>query len=137
MHSEVAAERCKIQLRADLATKENTMQNRMIWNCRLVVFATLAGALLLSAAARADNAAEGTYKAKCATCHGPDGKGDTPAGKAMKAGSFAAPEVVKMSDDDLAMVITKGKNSMPSFDGKLKKEQITQLVAYIRELAKK
>jgi mono/diheme cytochrome c family protein len=45
--------------------------------------------------------------------------------------------VEKMSDDDLATVITKGKNKMPSFEGKLKKEEIEQLVAYIRQLAKK
>jgi mono/diheme cytochrome c family protein len=70
-------------------------------------------------------------------CHGPDGKGETPAGKSMKAVSFAAPEVAKMSDDELETVIAKGKNKMPAFDGKLKKEQIQQLVAYIRELAKK
>jgi mono/diheme cytochrome c family protein len=97
----------------------------------------LAGLGFLSAPVRADNAAEATYKAKCAMCHGPDGKGETATGKALKAGSFAAPEVAKMSDDDLATVITKGKNKMPSFEGKLKKEEIEQLVAYIRQLAKK
>jgi mono/diheme cytochrome c family protein len=97
----------------------------------------LAGLGFLGAPVRADNAAEATYKAKCAMCHGPDGKGETATGKALKAGSFAAPDVVKMSDDDLATVITKGKNKMPSFEGKLKKEEIEQLVAYIRQLAKK
>jgi mono/diheme cytochrome c family protein len=108
---------------------------------RLVVITVgtmlLAGLGFLSAPVRADNAAEATYKAKCAMCHGPDGKGETATGKALKAGSFAAPDVVKMSDDDLATVITKGKNKMPSFEGKLKKEEIEQLVAYIRQLAKK
>jgi mono/diheme cytochrome c family protein len=97
----------------------------------------LAGLGFLGAPVRADNAAEATYKAKCAMCHGPDGKGETATGKALKAGSFAAPEVAKMSDDDLATVITKGKNKMPSFEGKLKKEEIEQLVSYIRQLAKK
>src|SRR5664280_1521306 len=33
-----------------------------------------------------------TYKAKCAMCHGADGLGATPAGKAMKATSFKSPE---------------------------------------------
>jgi mono/diheme cytochrome c family protein len=42
-----------------------------------------------------------------------------------------------MSDEELETVITKGKNKMPAFEGKLKKEQIVELVAYIRELAKK
>jgi cytochrome c oxidase cbb3-type subunit III len=85
---------------------------------------------------QADNAAEATYKAKCAACHGPDGKGETATGKALKAGSFAAPEVAKMSDDDLATVITKGKNKMPGYEKSLKPEQIKELVAYIRLLAK-
>jgi cytochrome c6 len=124
-------------LRADSFNGGDMMQNKITWVCRVAVAAVFAAAVLLSAAAKADNAAEAAYRAKCAACHGPDGKGETPAGKAMKAGTFAAPEVGKMSDDDLAMVITKGKNKMPSFDGKLKKEQIEQLVAYIRELAKK
>jgi mono/diheme cytochrome c family protein len=113
------------------------MQNKITWGCQVMIVAVLAAAVLLSAAAKADNPAEATYKAKCATCHGPDGKGETPAGKAMKARSFAAPEAVKMSDEELETVITKGKNKMPPFDGKLKKEQIEQLVGYIRELAKK
>ena len=101
---------------------------------------TLLGMALLAVCvgpSKAQSAAEPLYKAKCAMCHGPDGKGETPAGKSMKAVSFAAPEVVKMSDEEMETVITKGKNKMPAFEGKLKKEQIVELVAYIRELAKK
>jgi mono/diheme cytochrome c family protein len=113
------------------------MQNKITWGCRVAVVVVFAAAVLLSAAAKADNAAEATYKAKCAMCHGPDGKGETATGKALKAGSFAAPEVAKMSDDDLATAITKGKNKMPPFEGKLKKEEIEQLVIFIRQLAKK
>lgn len=96
------------------------------------------GVLALSAgSSNAQSAAETLYKAKCAMCHGPDGKAETPAGKAMKARSFADPEVAKMSEEELETVIAKGKNKMPGFDGKLKKEQIEQLVEYIRALAKK
>jgi len=97
----------------------------------------LAGLGFLSVPLQADNDAEATYKAKCAMCHGPDGKGETATGKAMKAGSFAAPEVAKMSDDDLATVITKGKNKMPGYEKSLKPDQIKELVEYIRSLAKK
>ena len=42
-----------------------------------------------------------TYKAKCQMCHGTDGLGNTPAGKAMKARPFNAPDVLKESDTDL------------------------------------
>jgi mono/diheme cytochrome c family protein len=113
------------------------MRKTKNWIIRLsVAAATLAVIAFMSASAKADDAAEATYKAKCAACHGPDGKGETAAGKSMKAGSFAAPEVVKMSDDDLATAIAKGKNKMPAYEKSLKPDQIKGLVAYIRSLAK-
>lgn len=112
------------------------MRQRLV---RMLLLSLLGVALLAVCAgsSKAQSAAETLYKAKCAMCHGPDGKGETPAGKSMKAVSFAAPEVVKMSDDELETVVAKGKNKMPAFEGKLKKEQIVELVAYTRELAKK
>jgi mono/diheme cytochrome c family protein len=76
--------------------------------------------------------AAATYKAKCAMCHGPEGKG----GK-VGTRDFASPEVQKESDADLAGIITKGKGKMPSYDGKLKDTEIKDLVTYIRGLAKK
>jgi cytochrome c6 len=111
------------------------MNKSMLWTMTFGLALTVV--CLAASSAKADNTAEATYKAKCQMCHGPDGKGETPAGKTMKARSFAAPEVVKMSDDELETVIAKGKNKMPAFDGKLKKEQIEELVGYIRALAKK
>jgi len=98
--------------------------------------AALAGFALVSAPARADNTAEATYKAKCASCHGPDGKGETPAGKAMKAGDFASDDVQKMSDADLSDAIAKGKGKMPAFKT-LTADQVKDLVAYVRTLGKK
>jgi len=44
--------------------------------------AILAVALRATAASAEDGAA--LYKAKCASCHGAEGKGDTPVGKALK-----------------------------------------------------
>jgi cytochrome c6 len=77
-----------------------------------------------------------TYKAKCQMCHGADGLGNTPAGKAMKARPFNAPDVLKESDTDLMAVIKNGKNKMPAFTGKLTDGQITDVVAYIHTLQK-
>lgn len=82
----------------------------------------------------ADAAAD--YKAKCASCHGPDGKGDTPAGKGMKVKDLASDDVQKQSDADLGGVIEKGKKPMPGYEGKLTKDQIDALVKYIRSLKK-
>jgi len=82
----------------------------------------------------ADAAAD--YKAKCATCHGPDGKGDTAMGKTMKVKDLGSAEVQKQSDADLTTIIEKGKKPMPGYEGKLTKEQIDGLVKYVRPLKK-
>lgn len=93
-----------------------------------------AGLILYSSPAWADAAAN--YKAKCAMCHGADGKGDTPAGKKMGARDFASPEVQKASDADLIAITTKGKNKMPAYSGKLSDADIKDLIEYVRQLAK-
>ena len=94
----------------------------------VVLFASVTG---LAQSSGAD-----TYKAKCQMCHGADGLGNTPAGKAMKARPFNAPDVLKESDTDLMAVIKNGKNKMPAFTGKLTDAQITDVVAYIHTLQK-
>ena len=102
-----------------------------------VMLTMLAASLALwsTPATDADDAAT-TYKAKCAMCHGADGKGDTPVGKKMGIHDFASPEVQKMSDDELITAITKGKNKMPAYENKLSAAQIKDIVTYIRQLAK-
>ena len=77
-----------------------------------------------------------TYKAKCLMCHGADGMGQTPAGKSLKAASFKDPVIVKLSDADITSAVTKGKNKMPAYAGKLTDAQIKAAVAYIRTLQK-
>jgi cytochrome c6 len=93
----------------------------------------LAGGLVAACAspALAQDAAA-TYKAKCAVCHGPDGKG----GK-MGTKDFASPEIQKESDAELAAIISNGKGKMPKYADKLKEGEIKDLVTYIRGLAKK
>jgi cytochrome c6 len=77
-----------------------------------------------------------TFKAKCAACHGANGAGDTTMGKNLKLKDLGSAEVQKQSDDELTATITKGKNKMPAYDGKLTKEQIGDLVKYVRSLKK-
>src|SRR6266849_6610495 len=96
----------------------------------------LAVALMLCAPAKADEKSAALYKQKCTACHGVDGKGETPTGKAMKVRSFADPEVAKMSDEELAGAIEKGKGKMPAYGKSLKPDEIKALVAYIHSLAK-
>jgi mono/diheme cytochrome c family protein len=109
--------------------------NRLFHRIGRNVFLALLVTLFLGASLRADDAAA-TFKAKCAGCHGPDGKGTTAAGKAVGAHDFASPEVQKMSDADLAGIISAGKNKMPSYAKTLKEPEIAALVAYVRSLGK-
>ena len=100
----------------------------------LVVLLAVGVIVLYSPAASAQDAAA-TFKAKCAMCHGADGKG-SPTGLKMGAHDFTSDEVQKQSDAQLTETITKGKNKMPSYDGKLKDTEIKGLVAFIRGLKK-
>ncbi len=109
----------------------------------LVFGATLVGARALSAQAD-EQEAEQLYNKSCGACHGPQGKGDGPAGKLLKppAGDFSA--VLKgMTDADIAKVIKEGGKAvgkaaaMPAFGSKFSDDQIQELVRYIKQLASK
>jgi hypothetical protein len=65
--------------------------------------------LLASVTGLAQATGADTYKAKCQMCHGADGLGNTPAGKAMNAHPFNSPDVLKESDADLTTIIKGGK----------------------------
>jgi mono/diheme cytochrome c family protein len=80
--------------------------------------------------------AAGTFKARCATCHGADGSGNTAMGKKMKVRDLRSAEVQKQSDAELFNIISKGKAKMPAFGKSLGDDQIQQLVAHIRALKK-
>ena len=106
---------------------------KSIFRVSLVV---LALTFALSTTTLAANATADVYKSKCASCHGADGKGDTPVGTKMKVKDLASDDVQKQSDADLAAIIEKGKKPMPGYEGKLTKDQIDGLVKYMRSLKK-
>lgn len=91
----------------------------------------------LSTPAKSQSTPEQVYKAKCATCHGADGAGATPAGKATKARAFCSEEVRKETDEEWTTIVVKGKNKMPAYDKKLTDAEVRDAVAYIRGLCKK
>jgi cytochrome c6 len=98
----------------------------------------LAGLIAICATpSLAQSAGETLFKTKCAACHGPDGKGEVPMGKKLGARNLSSTEVQGQADAQLIDVVTKGKNKMPAYAGKLTKEQIADLVVHIRELGKK
>ncbi|HUK23677.1 MAG TPA: cytochrome c [Terriglobales bacterium] len=77
-----------------------------------------------------------TFKAKCAMCHGADGKGDTAMGKHFGLRDLGSADVQKQSDAELTTIISKGRKSMPEYGTKLSAEQIDGLVKFIRTLKK-
>ena len=105
------------------------------WFVRCLLVIALAA--MTGGVTRGQSAGETLFKSKCMMCHGPDGKGEVPMGKKLNVPSLVSSDVQKQSDAQLTDAVTKGKNKMPAYDGKLTKEQIGQLVAYVRELGKK
>ncbi len=89
------------------------------------------GLIAASASPAVAQDAAATFKAKCAMCHGADGKG----GK-MGTRDFASPEVKAETDAQLTDIISKGKGKMPAYTGKLKDTEIKDLVTYIHTLQK-
>src|ERR1700674_5643615 len=89
--------------------------------------------------ARADSSADpgaGLYKSKCASCHGPDGSGNIPMGKALKVRDLRSDEVQKQTDLELMKTIAGGKGKMPPYGKKLTTEEIQSIIAFIRTLKK-
>ena len=76
-------------------------------------------------------------KAKCALCHGEDGRGDTPSGRQTGVPDLRSDEIQKKSDEELSKAVGGGHKKMPSFKNRLTNEQVAKLIAYVRDLAKK
>jgi cytochrome c6 len=100
----------------------------------LLLLCVVLSVMIAPASAQGDAAA--VYKAKCAMCHGADGKGDTAMGKAMKLRDLGSEGVQKQTDDQLTAIVSDGKGKMPAYKGKLSDDQIKQLVSFIRSLKK-
>lgn len=77
------------------------------------------------------------FNTNCASCHGPEGHGDGPAGAALDPAPKNLPELAaQVGDDYLYWRISTGKEgtSMVAWKGVLTDEQIWQAVAFIRTL---
>lgn len=94
--------------------------------------AILLAPLLLSLAF-AESGAD-IYKAKCAACHGAKGLGDTMLGRNLRIPALGSPVVQTKSDDELITIISKGKKRMPSFERKLSRDQVREVLEFVRAL---
>lgn len=115
---------------------------------------TVVGAIILTVvwiavgmAGGPGNAAKGKeiFVKSCGTCHGNTGKGDGPAGAALNPKPKDLTDkayMSKLDDTYLTNIIGKGGPAigksplMPPFNGSLKEQDIKDIIAYIRSLAK-
>ena len=79
------------------------------------------------------------YASRCAFCHGTGGKGDGPAGAALKPPptNFASAEYWKMADaEGIKAAIADGKpgTAMVPFKAVLSPEEIDDVVVYLKTL---
>lgn len=78
------------------------------------------------------------WKAKCSTCHGVDGKGQTTMGKKLQVKDLTAADTWKdLTDAKIETAINEGikrdgKQVMQPFKDKLKAEEIAALVAHVK-----
>lgn len=99
---------------------------------------TPAGTVETQTPATGDAAA--IFKAKCSTCHGPDGHGDGPLSASLKPKPRNYHDKAYMAtrtDEQLYESIYNGKSAMPAW-GKTKiltEDQIRALVQYVRGLS--
>jgi mono/diheme cytochrome c family protein len=85
----------------------------------------------------AANAGAEVFRTNCATCHGPQGHGDGPAGQSLEPKPKNLAKIQAVAGDDfLFWRIREGKpgTSMVAWKGILTDEQIWQTVSFIRTL---
>lgn len=85
----------------------------------------------------AATAGEEIFSTNCATCHGPEGHGDGPAGQSLEPKPKDLAVLQQAAGDDyLFWRISEGKpgTSMVAWKGILSEEQIWQIVSFIRTL---
>ena len=93
------------------------------------------GATAWSADAKAGKA---TYDKLCVSCHGADGKGNPAMTKMMgeKELNIVDKETTAKKDDVLLKVIVEGAGKMPASGKNLNKQEQTDVLSYMRSLAK-
>ena len=76
------------------------------------------------------------YAKNCEACHGPNAEGGLAKvdNKQIKVPSLKSDHAIKHTDEKLTKMITNGEEEMPSFKDKLKPEEISLMVRYIRKV---
>ena len=80
--------------------------------------------------------ARANYQKNCEACHGPNAEGGLAKvdNKQIKVPSLKSDRAIKHTDEHLTKMITNGEEEMPSFKNKLKPEEISEMVRYLRKV---
>lgn len=80
--------------------------------------------------------ARANYAKNCEPCHGPNGDGGLVKvdNKQIKVPSLHAQHAIKHTDEEMIDFITNGHEAMPAFKDKLRPEEITELVRFVRKV---
>ena len=80
--------------------------------------------------------ARANFARNCEACHGPNGDGGVVKvdNKQIKVPSLHAEHAIKHTDAEMIDFITNGHEAMPAFKDKLRPEEITELVRFVRKV---
>ena len=79
--------------------------------------------------------ARANYAKNCEACHGPNAEGGLVKldNKQIKVPSLKAAHAIKHTDEQMVDFITNGHEAMPAFKEKLRPEEVTELVRFVRK----
>ncbi len=72
------------------------------------------------------------YGTHCSSCHGGDGRANTPKGRDTDADDLTTSKVQNMSSSKMTRIIKNGKGDMPGFAKKLTTAQITAIIRHVK-----
>lgn len=92
---------------------------------------------IITSALNAEEPSTRLFRTECSACHGLDGLSKGPSGTRLPGRILAdGTWLSKQEDSSLLKSIQNGKGAMPSYQGRLKPEELNGLVRYIRSLVK-
>lgn len=107
---------------------------------RQALFVIVLAVVATEATGQGPPSAKEMYAARCAFCHGPDGKGDGPTGASLRPPptNFSNPEFWKTATTESvsqAIVAGKPQTAMMPFGSMLSTGEVDALVAYLKTFA--
>jgi cytochrome c oxidase cbb3-type subunit 3 len=99
------------------------------------LLAVALGILCLGASAATAEDGAKLYEANCAKCHGADGRGDTPMGKAMKAASLVDPKWAAEDSADAVVSTFRANPKHKAIASKVSDDDLRAIAVHIRQLA--